>query len=277
MASAMTLIASAIGGAIKSKGASKAAEQNRQAQEKAARYALDMSSPYSVSGSLGGASFDNEGRQLNLTLSKDLQTQQDAMLSSATANRNYLQGLESDPLSAENRYYEQQMALLRPEQAEQREALDAQLVARGMLGSTGGMGQAQALREAQGTTNLQARFSASDRVQNLIDKYRARISGDVSDAITLGQQPVTYAGLGIETGGMLRPAAMLGSQYLSGAGLTSANATMGKYGGIGDAISSFKKYTPNSSYNPMAQPKGTLFQSAAAATATDKQYQRNII
>ena len=238
----MTLIANAIGGAIKSRGASKAAEQNRQAQEKAARYALDMSSPYSVSGSLGGASFDNEGRQLNLTLSKDLQAQQDAMLSSATANRNYLQGLESDPLSAENRYYEQQMALLRPEQAEQREALDAQLVARGMLGSTGGMGQAQALREAQGTTNLQVRQSASDRVQDMIDRYRGRIAEDVSNATVLGQQPLAYAELGVKTGGMLSQAAMLGSRYLSGAALTNANMTMGRYGGLARAANSFKNY-----------------------------------
>jgi len=117
--------------------------------------------------------------------------------------------------------------------------LDAQLIARGMLGSTGGMGQMQGLREAQGTTNLQVRQSASDRVQDMIDRYRGRISEDVSGAATLGQLPLDYARLGVDTGGMLSNAAIMGS---SGAALTSANATMGRYGGMGNALRGFKGF-----------------------------------
>ena len=113
-----------------------------------------------------------------------------------------------------------------------------------MLGSTGGMGQMQGLREAQGTTNLQVRQSASDRVQDMIDRYRGRISEDVSNATVLGQQPLAYAELGVKTGGMLSEAAMLGSRYLSGAALTNANMTMGRYGGLARAANSFKGYKP---------------------------------
>jgi len=224
------------------KGAKKAAAENQAGQEAAAKYAIEGSYPYNVAGSLGGVKFDNEGKAIGLGLSETFQKQQDAMISSADANRAYLAGIEADPLTAENRYYEQQMALLRPEQEAEREALDAQLIARGMLGSTGGMGQMQGLREAQdaqliargmlgstggmgqmqglreaqGTTNLQVRQSASDRVQDMIDRYRGRISEDVSGAATLGQ--------------------------LSGAALTSANATMGRYGGMGNALRGFKGF-----------------------------------
>ena len=124
------------------------------------------------------------------------------------------------------------MALLAPGQEADREALDAQLVARGMLGSTGGMGQAQALRESQGTTNLQVRQSASDRVQDMIDRYRGRVQEDVSAAAQVWQLPLDYAKLGVDTGGMLSNAAIMGSRYLSGDALTNANMTAGRYGGF---------------------------------------------
>jgi hypothetical protein len=240
--SAFNLIASAIGSALQAKGAKKAAEENQAGQEAAAKYALEGSYPYNVAGSLGGVQFDNEGKAIGLGLSETFQKQQDDLIASANANRGYLSGLEGDPLTAENRYYDQQMALLAPGQEAEREALDAQLMARGMLGSTGGIGQMQGLREAQGTTNLQVRQSASDRVQDMIDRYRGRISEDVSGAATLGQLPLDYARLGVDTGGMLSNAAIMGSRYLSGAALTNANATMGRYGGIGNALRGFKGY-----------------------------------
>jgi hypothetical protein len=242
MANAMSLIAGAIGSALQAKGAKKAAAENQAGQEAAAKYAIEGSYPYNVAGSLGGVKFDNEGKAIGLGLSETFQKQQDAMISSADANRGYLAGIEADPLTAENRYYDQQMALLAPGQEADREALDAQLIARGMLGSTGGMGQMQGLREAQGTTNLQVRQSASDRVQDMIDRYRGRIAEDVSNATVLGQQPLAYAELGVKTGGMLSQAAMLGSRYLSGAALTNANMTMGRYGGMGNALRGFKGF-----------------------------------
>ena len=230
--SAFNLIATAISGALAAKGAKKSAAENQAGQESAAKYAMDQSAPYDVSGSLGGVQFDNEGKVIGLGLSEDFAKQQKGFFGSADANRQYLAGIEGDPLTAENRYYDQQMALLAPGQEADREALDAQLVSRGMLGSTGGMGQAQALREAQGTTNLQVRQSASDRVQDMIDKYRGRVQEDVSAAAQVGQLPLDYAKLGVDTGGMLSDAAIMGSRYLSGAALTNANMTAGRYGGF---------------------------------------------
>jgi len=270
--SALSLIAGAIGSAIQAKGAKKAAAENTAGQEAAAKYALDQSMPYNAAGSLGGVKFDNEGKAIGLGLSEKFQAQQDAMLNSANANRGYLSGIEADPLTAENRYYDQQMALLAPGQEADREALDAQLIARGMLGSTGGMGQMQGLREAQGTTNLQVRQSASDRVQDMIDRYRGRISEDVSNATVLGQQPLAYAQLGVETGGMLRPAAMLGSQYLSGAARAAAKGTMGRYNGIGNAFRSFDSFKQRQSNIQAAAGENTMVAGPMFNKSADNSY-----
>ena len=269
--SAFTLITQAIAGAIQARGAKKSAEANQAGQEKAAKYALDNSMPWDVTGSLGGAKFDRDGRMIGLGLSEGFARQQEGFLGAADRNRGYLDEYAGNADANAQKYYDRGMELRGPEQEAAREALDAQLAARGMLGSTGGMGQAMGLADSQGTTNLQARMSAEDRVQGLIDTYRNRIQGDVSNAAELGKMPLAYAQLGIEGGKALSPAAMLGSQYLSGAGRASAKGMMGGYNGFANALSSFK------TYNPKAQPTGTKFQSKAGAGYTDKHYDRNYI
>ena len=232
----MSLITSAIGGAIQARGAKKAAAANQEGQEAAAKYAMDESMPWDVTGTLGGVQFDKEGKMVGLGLSDELQSQYDAFLTSADANRGYLSGLEGSPQDAAQRFYEQEMALVKPEQEVAREQLDAQLLSQGMLGGSGGAARAAALAQAQGNVRLQSRQSASDRVQTMIDNYRNRISGDVGDAVTLGQQPLAYAELGVDVGSMLSEPAMLGSRYLSGASMTNANMMAGRYGSMGSAL-----------------------------------------
>ena len=236
---ALGLIAGAIGSALQAKGAKKAAALNTEGQQAAADYAMAQAQPWNVAGSLGGVKFDSEGKAIGLGLSEAFQKQQDAYLASADANRGYLAGLEGSPQDAAQRFYEQEMALVKPEQAIAREQLDAQLLAQGMLGGSGGAARAAALAQAQGNVRLQSRQSASDRVQNMIDQYRARISGDVGDAVSLGQQPLAYAELGMEQGKALSEPGMLGSRYLSGAAMTQANMMAGRYGGYGSAFRSF--------------------------------------
>jgi len=240
MAGVFELIAGAIGSAIQAKGAKKAAAENQAGQQAAADYAYDKSQPWDVTGSLGGASFDKDGSIIGLGLSEDFAKQQKGFLDSADKNRGYLNQYEGTADEAAQRYYDRQMEIRGPEQEAEREALDAQLQARGMLGSTGGIGQAAGLSESQGLVNMQGRMSAEDRVQGLIDTYRARISGDVQGAGELGKMPLAYAQLGVDTGGMLSGAAQLGSKYLSGAALTSANATGGRYAGWGNQLKNFR-------------------------------------
>ena len=239
---ALGLIAGAIGSALQAKGAKKAAAANTAGQQAAADYAMEGSMPWNVAGSLGGVKFDSEGKAIGLGLSEAFQAQQDAYLASADANRGYLAGIEGSPQDAAQRFYEQEMALVKPEQAVAREELDAQLQARGMLGASGGAAQASALAQAQGNVRLQSRQSASDRVQTMIDNYRNRISGDVGDAVSLGQQPLAYAELGMRQGEILSAPAMQGSQYLSGAALAASKGMMGRYMGAGNALRSLRDF-----------------------------------
>tara|TARA_R100001530_G_C4314649_1_gene153995 strand:+ start:723 stop:1556 length:834 start_codon:yes stop_codon:yes gene_type:complete len=277
MADFMSLIASAIGGAIQAKGAKKSAAANQEGQEAAAKYALDESKPWDITGSLGGVQFDSEGKVAGLGLSDELAAQQKGFLTSADANRQYLQGLEGSPEDAAKRFYDQGMALRGPEQEIAREALDAQLANRGMLGSSGGAAQASGLAQAQGNVNLQARQTASDRVQDMIDKYRGRISGDVGGAVELGQQPLQYANLGVDIGGMLSQPAMLGSKYLSGAALTNANMIGGRYGGWGNALQNLNYKPSNTTGTRSLWGKTPAPMTAAAGRTVDKHYSRNMI
>jgi hypothetical protein len=279
---AIALIASAIGSAIQGKGAKKAAAANIAGQKEAAAYAMEGSMPWDVSGSLGGAKFDSEGKAISLSLSPEFKTQQEAYLASATANRGWLGDIEGSPEDAAQRFYEQEMALVKPEQAVARGELDAQLYAQGMLGGTGGAARAAALAQAQGNVRLQSRQSASDRVQGMIDKYRARITGDVTGATDLGQLPLKYAELGIAQGEALRPAAIEGGKYLSGAATAAAKGMMGKYQGYGDAARSFINYKgANTGTGGYTSNRRTAAKASASpltvagADATDTQFARN--
>ena len=256
----MSLITSAIGSAIQARGAKKSAAANQEGQEAAAEYALAESQPWDVTGALGGAQFDSEGKIVGLGLSEDLQGQFDDYIASAIANRGYLEGIEGSPEESAQRFYEQEMALVKPEQAVAREQLDAQLLSQGMLGGSGGHGRAAALAQAQGNVRLTSRQSASDRVQAMIDNYRARITGDVGAAVDLGQQPLAYADLGVDIGGMLSKPAMLGSQYLSGAALTNANMIGGRYAGYGNALQNlnYGKQPITPAYTPYSTQAGRV-------------------
>ena len=110
----MSLITSAIGGAIQARGAKKAAAANTAGQEAAATYAMEGSKPWDVTGSLGGVQFDSEGKVVGLGLSDELAAQQKGFLTSADANRGYLAGMEGSPEEAAQRFYEQEMALVKP-------------------------------------------------------------------------------------------------------------------------------------------------------------------
>jgi hypothetical protein len=282
---AIALIASALGSAIQGKGAKKAAAANQAGQEAAAAYAMEGSMPWDVSGSLGSAKFDSEGKAISLSLTPELKAQQEAYLASATANRGWLGDIEGSPEEAAQRFYEQEMALVKPEQAVARAELDAQLLAQGMLGGTGGAARAAALAQAQGNVRLQSRQSASERVQDMIDNYRSRISGDVTGAVELGQQPLYYAQLGTAQGEALRPAAIEGGKYLSGAATAAAKGMMGRYQGYGDAARSFINYAGGNTGGASRYTGGRRTAARASATpmtaaagrTVDRHYARNRI
>jgi hypothetical protein len=196
------MLASAAIGAL---GASKQRKSARRAEEaavEAADLAYKRSLPWDVKGAFGEAQYDEEGRQLDMSLSQPWQSEYDLAMAGAGRQREFIEGMEADPMAAGQKFYEMQKALYAPEQEKDRLAQENRLLAQGMLGSTGGASRIEALREAQSMQDLQAQYAGLDKAQGMIDTYRGRAATDLGMAETIGQLPQKYAetGRGIGTG-----------------------------------------------------------------------------
>jgi hypothetical protein len=225
-----------IGGIISGAGQSYAAKKNAEAQREAADLAYERSQPWNVSGAMGGVTFDEEGRAVDLTLSPEMEAIRQASLADAKRQIGFLSGLEADPQAAAEQLYQQELGLLQPEQERELSRLEESEFARGTLGGTGGALRRQAALQAQGNVRAGRRIGANERIQSLIDRYRGRVSGSLGTATQLAQQPLAYGQFGSEVGARLSPAAEFGGRALSGAGLTQASATSGLFKGLGTSI-----------------------------------------
>ena len=149
----------------------------------------EMTTPWSTYGTLGETIVDAEGKKVTQTLSPELQAQYDALLQRAQLTGQRVGDLSLDPLSLQNKIYQEQLALLKPEQDEARAAMDEQLFARGMLGSTGGAAQRSGLEASIGGQNQQLLANALAQSQGILDAERGRQTQDLSNALTMaGQQ-----------------------------------------------------------------------------------------
>ena len=119
----------------------------------------------------------------------------------------------------QNYIYNQQQALLQPSQDQARSQLDEQLVARGMLGSTGGASQRGELETSIGMQNQQALANALQQSQGILDAERGRQSMDVSNALTMAGQPNQMLG----AGGQYAAGANITGSGVSGASINIAN------------------------------------------------------
>jgi len=195
-------IGSAVLGVISSSKQNSSARRAEQAAKSEAELAYQRSLPWDVQGQFGEAQFDEEGRRLNMSLSEPWQQEYDLAMAGAGRQREFIEGMEADPMAAGQKFYEMNKALYAPEQEKARLTQENRLLAQGMLGSTGGASRIEALREAQGMQDLQAQYAGLDKAQGMIDTYRGRAATDLGMAETIGQLPQKYAetGRGIGTG-----------------------------------------------------------------------------
>jgi hypothetical protein len=235
-------IAGAIIGGMSTKSAAKS---NEAANKAAAELAYKQSLPWSTSGMMGGAGFDEKTRQATMTLDPTLQAPYYAWL--ARANRGAMRQaeMEGSPYEMGQKFYEAERAVYAPGQAQDRLALENRLLAQGMLGSTGGAGQTQALREAQSMQDLARQSEAFGRAQDYYGLQRQRELGDIQSAIDLGRVPLEYANLGRGIGSDMGVTARQGAEMASGAAATNAKALSGWGRGVGTSIADY--YNPNKS------------------------------
>ena len=247
-------IGSAIGAGVSLIGQKKAAKAQSAASDAASReaeLAYQRSLPWDVKGAFGEAEYDEEGRQLDMSLSQPWQSEYDLAMQGAKDQRGYIAGMEADPMAAGQKFYEMQKAIYAPEQEKERLAQENRLLAQGMLGSTGGASRIEALRKAQAIQDLEAQYAGLDKAQGLIDTYRGRSVTDLGTAENIGQMPQKYAetGRGIGTGmsSIAGTAAKLSGQAAQARGATSGAMALGGSGMLSNLAQTWQQN--NNAYN----------------------------
>ena len=247
-------IGSAIGAGVSLIGQKKAAKAQSAASDAASReaeLAYQRSLPWDVKGAFGEAEYDEEGRQLDMSLSQPWQSEYDLAMQGAKDQRGYIAGMEADPMAAGQKFYEMQKAIYAPEQEKERLAQENRLLAQGMLGSTGGASRIEALRKAQAIQDLEAQYAGLDKAQGYIDTYRGRSAADLGMAETIGQMPQKYAetgrGIGTDMSSIAGTAAKLSAQAAQARGATSGAMALGGSGMLSNLAQTWQQ--DNNAYN----------------------------
>jgi len=255
------------------------AQQSQAAQQQNAQLAYERSLPWNTGGLFGAAVFDPTTQTSLQTLSPELREQYDAYLNRSSTHtagipaarqdfetqRGYAAELEGDVYGAGQKFYEQQKALYAPEQEKARLSQEARLLSQGKLGSTGGAGEMEALRTAQGQVDLQAQYAGLDKAQQQIgmfrdrskegqaleDVYRGRQASDLAMVQSLGQLPSGYAqtGRGIGTGMSSIANTAAGMQNTAAQGMADTSAA--KWSGVSSGIGNYLAPKPEANtYDP---------------------------
>jgi hypothetical protein len=229
------------GGVISGMGAKSAAKTQAAAQDRAAQLAYEQSLPWSVTGAGGGATFDEEGRAGEVTLSPELQEIYGGLLTRRGTWAPMVQDLMTDPEAAQQRFYQQQRAILEPERERQRLATENRLLSMGLMGQGsaaygGGNPMMMSLLKAQEESDRALNWEALAKSQGLIDTYLGRESADLASATGLLDIPLQYANLGRGIGGSLSQAAAVGAGLRSQGAQAIGSAQAGMFGGIGSGI-----------------------------------------
>ena len=187
----------------------------------------EMTTPWSTYGTLGETIVDAEGKKVTQTLSPELQAQYDALLGRAGLTADKVAQMSGSPQELQNYIYNQQQALIQPQQDEARAAMDEQLLARGMLGSTGGAAQRGGLETSIGGQNQQLLANALAQSQGILDAERGRQTSDMSNALTMAGQQNQMMGYGAQYG--------QGISVGNVPGVSGASANIANQLAVGDA------------------------------------------
>ena len=219
-----------IGAAIGAYGNYAAAKKNKEAQETAMEAGTGAVDPWGVETGVGYARPDIEGKGWDLGLTAPWQAEADYFLGDAAANKGWLsQYQQGGPAAAANVLAEQRMEPLRRQQEREQQLFEQQGLARGMLQSDPYAREAALKTEGWGNVYSGVVNQSFMDVQEIIDRYRDRVSGSVTAAGSIYDKPLEYAtGLGMPQGAVYSPTGVKGLEALSGAG-TTASAAQSKF------------------------------------------------
>ena len=250
-----------IGAALGAYGNYKAAKENTKAQETAMAAGTGAVDPWGVETGVGYARPDIEGKGWDLGLTAPWQAEADYFLGDAAANKGWLsQYQQGGPAAAANTLFEQRAEPLRRQQERERQLFEEQALARGMLQAAPTDKAAALQTEAWGNVYGDVYNKSYMDVQDIIDRYRDRVSGSVTAAGSIYDKPLEYAtSLGMPQGAVYSPTGVKGLEALSGAGTAAAEGTAGLFSGIGADVAAGKypiNLNRNNKGNNLAAPPG---------------------
>ena len=132
-----------------------------------------------------------------------------------------------NPFAAGDLFYQQQQALVAPEEERMRTDLETRLLSQGRLGTTGGGRNIENLEKGLATARDARRISSFNQAQSLIDALLGRESADIESATSLLDVPYQQGKLGMGIGGTVGSGVSAASKARTGAvtGLANAYAT----------------------------------------------------
>ena len=250
-----------IGAGITAYGNYKANKKNEQAAEDTFQKGIDAVKPRPVTGGVGSSSYTDEGGTV-FGLNDKYQAEADYFLDDAEINKGYLSSYqEGGPAAAANTLFQERVDPLRRNQARAEAQFDEQGNARGMLGASEMM-----FARGQNTAGYQQAESAVYNqsytdVQDIIDRYRARISTGVNQAVDIEGLPQGYADIALTDAANKAGVAKTGLEALSGAQTQKAES-FSKFGNkFGQSVIDGKFSTGSKSagtHNRFVAPRGGM-------------------
>jgi len=246
-----------IGSAISAYGNYKSNKRNEEQAEKLFNQSIDAVKPRPVVGGLGTSSYTDEGGTV-FGLNDKYQAEADYALADAAANKGWLsQYQEGGPTAAANVLAEQRMEPLRRQQEREQQLFDEQELARGMLYSAPTDSKQEAFTEGWGNVYSGVVNQSFMDVQDIIDRYRDRISGSLGTAVDLENIPMSYAEFAREQGSKFAPS----DQAIQG--VTEANQGSNTY--LGEAATSLGGWIGKNKFPTSSPSTGMMRQTQRGA------------
>lgn len=182
-----------IGGAVNAYAGRKAAKTLDDKAREGREQALRDGESRGYTGGTGSFRVDKDGNRI-MELNEKYQDQEDYFLDSADRNKGYLSAYEKGgPGGAAETLFNERVGISRRNQERAEGLFDANALSRGTLGATEtSYARGQNTAGYQQAENQLYDKSYTD-VQGIIDRYRSRISGDVSGAMDIAGSTDKYA------------------------------------------------------------------------------------
>lgn len=181
-----------IGSAISAYGNYKSNKRNEQGAKDALAGGIAAVEPKNVTGGFGSFTVDPDGTR-RMELDERYAKERDYFLDDAALNKGFLtQYQQGGPDAAANTLFQQRVDPMRRNQARAEALFDEQANARGMLGATETFAARGANTQGYQLAENEVYNKSYMDVQDIIDRYRSRVTTGVNQAVNIEGLPSGY-------------------------------------------------------------------------------------